>query len=285
MSVSDLAFPLFVASLRIIPEDPQIPENYWISTYARHALSGNRHIVSTTPEESTGVMNVTWPLRKIFGTFTELWDYAVDRPLIAGVYVIEKALRGDFHSAVILAQENVRSLKEHNVVYDDQLKKLEPITELMVELVKTSLSISEGLQAEITETEITRAQLQREVEEITAARKEIDLESVRDAAEKVASYVKTHLTDEAFIEKLKLNDERFQRAQQQLDAALVKLETAQEKYEENLRTLEALWSEYEDLGVEQTAQVKLLQSQVEQLIRKHTSTPLVTHGYHVEVNV
>ncbi len=269
----------------MVPRDLQIPENYWISTYARHALAGNQHIASTTPEEATGLTNVTWPLRKMFGTLTELWDYAIDRPVIAGAYVVEKAIRGDFHSAVTLAKENVRSLQEHNVVYDQQLKELEPVTIMMVQLVQLSLAISQDLQAEITETEETTLQLQREVQEITAARKLVDLQAVQDAAEKVATYVKTHLTDEQFVEKLKRNDLRFERAQSQLDKAIQRLQNAQEKYDKNLQTLTELWSDYEALGDEQTAEVKILQSQVEQLIRQRTSTPVVPHGRDIEVKV
>lgn len=280
-----MLYSLYVVGLGAIPRNLQIPDHYWISSYEKYALKGNQHIISTTPEEPTGLTNVTWPLRKFFGTFTELWDYAVDGPLIAGAYFVEKALRGDFHSAVTLAKENVRSLKEHNVVYDQELNKLEPVAQLMVELVKLSLSISSDLQAEITQTKEVTQKLQKEVQEITEARKEIDLEAVKEAAEKVAKYVKAHLKDDQFVEKLKQNDARLEGAQSQLDEAVKKLQTAQKKYEENLETLESLWSQYEELGVEQTTYVKQVQSQVEQLIRQRTPTPQGSYVRTVEVNV
>lgn len=242
----------YMALLRVIPRETEVPDHYWTAVYARQAFK-NKAIIDSIPAEPSGLTDVSWPFRKVFGEFTRVFDHAVDGPLITLAINFERWMRGDVQSAVQMAEKNLEALKAQNAAYDDELKRLAPINERISKLVELAMSLQKGFSLD---------------------------NDVVEAATIIAKYVEKTLTDPKFMERLKTTEERIERISTQLDAAVEKLETAKKAYEEKLKILSDLMEEYHQLGGECSEQVKLIQSHAEQFLQeyqtqvKHVATTL-----------
>ncbi len=84
----------YMTLLRVIPRETEVPDHYWTALYAKQAFK-NKAIIESTPAEPTGLTDVTWPFRKVFGEFTRVFDHAVDGPLVTLAINFERWVRGD----------------------------------------------------------------------------------------------------------------------------------------------------------------------------------------------
>ncbi len=224
----------YMALIRVIPRETEVPDHYWTALYANQAFK-NKAIIESTPAEPQGLTDVTWPLRKVFGEFTRFFDHAVDGPFVSLAYNVEKWVRGDVQSAVEMAEKNLEALIAQNAVYEEELKRLEPISMKIGKLVELAMSLQKGFATESDAIE---------------------------AATIVADFV---------MERLKPTEERLERISAQLDAAVEKLEKVKQVYEEKLKILSALMEEYHQLGGECSEQVKLIQSRAEDFLKQYQS--------------
>lgn len=100
----------YMALLRVIPRETEVPDHYWTALYAREVFK-NKAIIESTPAEPTGLTDVTWPVRKVFGEFTRFFDHTVEGPLVTVATELERWIRGDVQSAVQMAEKNLEALK------------------------------------------------------------------------------------------------------------------------------------------------------------------------------
>ncbi len=262
----------FMFALEFVPRGFKIPDNYHTSLFAQTVLSTNQRIIDATPMRSTGLTDVTWPFKKIFGVSTILFNYAVAEPIAALAYNIEKLVRGDFKSGVYLAEENAELLKEHNITYQEELEKLEPVAQTMVRIIQFADSLTDKISNQNENQTNTNTLLENEVREILQVRQEIDLDRAYDAAEKVAKYIITTLNDPQFIKNLTSYNQRLTKILETQSLATEKLQNAEKGYKEKLDQLSQLINEYEQLGGQLEKGVKNYQQGAEERIKQIKQT-------------
>ena len=274
---------LGIMALKQLPWDvDNNPPHYWISKYVETSLKVNKQIIDSTPSRPTGLTNFSWPFMKMFCEGIRAFNL-IEGPIVNALGLIEKTLRGDFSSTVRLAKQNLQSLKDHNVVYQEKLDKLEPIARAMVDIIALSETLSETTSKESERHTTAIAALEKEIEDITHARKEIDLAKVREAAEKVALYIQTTLNQPDFVKKLTIIDKRLTKIQEALTEATAQLQEAEKSHTQKLDQLSSLMKEYEDLGRQREESLKIYQSQAQRVVEKFT--PKQETSYELTITV
>ncbi len=161
-----------------------------------------------------------------------------------------QSLRGESKSTVEMAEKNFEELKAQNAGYEEELKRLAPISMRISKLVELATSLQKGFTVESDAIE---------------------------TATIVAEYVQKTLNDPMFIQWSTITEERMEMVSARLDAAVKKLETIKKVYEEKLQILSDLMEEYQQLGGEYTEQMELIKRRTEEIIKQQESN--IQHVY------
>lgn len=245
----------FMLYLRYVPRDEKVADHYYVSIYANYVFR-NKALIAATPSAPKSLTDAVWVVRKLACEYVRLFDYVISQPLLFVLHNIEKFLRGDFHSAVRMGTDNLKTLQAQNCVFALELNRLEPIVKKMLELQKFAEGLSNELSSQNRSHEDAIAACSEQVKAIMGAREAFHPEKIIEAAKKVAAYVQETLNNPEFLESLKTDDGRLARITKNLEAARCKLEQAKIQYEEKLRLLSTLMREYTALGGECFEEIK-----------------------------
>lgn len=269
LTVKDIAaLTAYLTALRYVPQDLQFPKHYLISKIANSELSKNRVVIEATPNEPTGWSDIAWPIKKIVGEAIRGFDYAVERPLFAIGLLVEKTIRGDFDSSVSMAENNLAVLRKQNITYDEELKKLAPIADLVLRIVEAAKQETDALALQNLQTEEGIALRNKQIENISEALQKIDLEIATQAIEKITAAAQKALSSPHLVRNLKTNTTRLEKAEKDLQDAKESLIRARDTLEQKTSCLEELMQRAETLSLEQDAVFKKLKSQGEALLEK-----------------
>jgi hypothetical protein len=278
-----------LAALRLVPDQLKIPDHYWISTFAQKTVGENQRVIDAIPSAPAGLTDVTWPFLNTTKQLLAASNHVFYKPLVAIAALVEQTVRGDFGSSVEMSEKNLEALKAQNVVYEEELKKLTPVADLLVRITEMAQEHAQKLSVENAEAKESVELRSKQVEAILEARKDIDVDAAMQSLEKVVSIALKTLEDPTLIRKLKTNAERLEKNEQDLAAAEKDLTEASDLFQEKTDQLKKLMGEYEQLGAEEVdifdqlqkqgksvlERAKTLQSSHQMAVARGSTTPII----------
>lgn len=259
---------------KIIPDGEdllgRIPKHYFVGKYAHSALPINQGTIQSIPDQPARLLDVSWPIQKIYAASITCLDW-VETSTAALSLLVEKAVRGDTDSSVLMAEKNLEALKEQNVVYEKELQKLTPIADLIMRIIKAAEHATGELALENLEIAEKIKLKEKQVQDITEALQTINIETVMEALEKITAAAQKALANPSFIEDLSIDIERLEEAEQELNATQASLKQTEALLQEKVSYLEELRVEAQDLGLQQEEVFKQIQAKVVDLVEKTQS--------------
>lgn len=258
----------FLGAAASIPDEKNLlklsPKHYLFGQYAHYSLPINQSYLEAPEREPSGLLDVTWPIEKLWGNTVALVNDIVEKPVIALGLLVERTIRGDFESSVLMAEKNLEKLKEHNIEYEKEIQRLIPVADLVIRVLNAANDLTGEVALANLELAKGNQLKEQQLQEMTETLRTINIDATMDVLDKICAAAQKALTNPNFIKNLEINIDRLKKAEEQLNDAQASLERAQATLDQKTTRLKELLEEATSLGIEKNQ----LLIQVDALMQK-----------------